>query len=150
MAAFAIGPQFLKIFSGTAHTAGPEREIRIRLRDLAFENGHCASSGRAVFVPAEPGAMSALYDICPPEEWTYTYYTDRCYYPDGAACRPRLHLEIRNRRTGRSMDAEFCRLTGEDHDYLRRLFLKAMPGIQIAAAEEYYMGILSLDKYADF
>ena len=149
MAKFTIKPLLVKSIDGIMYTAKVIREVQVRLEDLDFGTGHEEDDGRIIFTPAHPEAMSGLYDIFPPEECTYTYYTDRIYYPDDEDSRPWFWLEIRNKKDGLFETIEFWFLTKEDYEYLRMLFLGSIPDVRIMTAEEYFKEALDHELLGD-
>ena len=149
MAKFVIESLLVKSIDGIMYTAKVRREVQIRLKDLDFGAGREEDGGRIVFTPARPEAASRLYDIFPPEECTYTYYTYRGDYPDDEDSRPWFWLEIRNKKDDLFEKIEFWFLTKEDYDYLRMLFLESIPDARIMTAEEYFKEALDRELLGD-
>ena len=128
------------MLDGRACPAWTQRDIDISLKALDLRPVSSESGDLAVFVPSNPAAAEELYKIFPPEEWSYKYYTIREYYEKKS--RPCLYLDITKNDGPGSHSFDIWELTKEDYNFLRRLFLKAVPGAKIMTVYGYVMYLL--------
>lgn len=125
---------------GRACPAWTQRDIDISLKTLDLRPVSSENVDLAVFAPSNPAAAEELYRIFPPGEWSYKYYTNREYYEKKS--RPCLYLDVTKKEGPSSHSFDVWQMTEEDYNFLRRLFLKAVPDAKIMTVYGYIMYLL--------
>ena len=128
------------MLDGKACPAWTQRDIDISLKTLDLRPVSSENGDLAVFAPSNPAAAEELYKIFPPEEWKYKYYTVKEYYEKKSG--PCLYLDITENEGPGSHSFDIWELTEEDYNFLRRLFLKTIPGAKIMTVYGCIMHLL--------
>lgn len=128
------------MLDGRACPARMQRDIDISLKALGLRPVSSENGDLAVFAPSNHAAAEELYKIFPPEEWEYKYYTVKEYYEKKSS--PCLYLDITKNEGPGSHSFDIWELTEEDYNFLRRLFLRAVPGAKIMTVYGYIMYLL--------
>lgn len=141
MARFEVVTQAPAVtLDGRAYPEKTQRDIEISLKALDLRPVSSENGDLAVFVPFNPEAAEELHRIFPPGEWSYKYYTVMEYYEKKS--RPCLYLDVTKKEGPGSHSFDVWQMTEEDYNFLRGLFLKAVPGAKIMTVYGYIVHLL--------
>lgn len=123
---------------GMTITVDINKVLQIDIMALDFEEKHGRDRDREyTLVPRNPEAASSLLGLFPKAEWDSYFYV---YFPCGdLPDRPYLYFKaIPKEKNIKSLFLAFKDITEAEYNYLRELYTKMFPAVQIKSLEEYY------------